>query len=89
VLWAQGRCGFDGVMGCGHHGLGEDDGAADPAGVGAGHRRRGLGSIAGCTASWARGGRHCCGLRNNVMGLGTRPALSTTALAQVGEDGSA
>jgi hypothetical protein len=30
ALWAQRRCGFDGAVGSGHRGLGEDDSAADP-----------------------------------------------------------
>jgi hypothetical protein len=68
-------------MGSGRHGLREDDSVVDPTGDGAGHRRRGLENGVGYTASWAWGGRRCCGLGNSVTGLGTRPALSTAALA--------
>jgi hypothetical protein len=52
-LWAQGRCGFDGVAGSGRRGLREDDGAADPgmvwvigiagSGTARGAQRHGLG----------------------------------------------
>jgi hypothetical protein len=39
-------------------------------GEGMGHRHCRLGNGVGCTSLWARGGRHCCGLRNDIMSLG-------------------
>jgi hypothetical protein len=45
------------------------------------------GNDAGCTTSWDRGGRHCCGLENGVVGLGTMPVWSMAPPARVWEDG--
>jgi hypothetical protein len=47
---------FDDVVGSRCRGLGEDDGAVDPGGDGAGHQHHGLRNGMGCTTSQARGG---------------------------------
>jgi hypothetical protein len=56
-------------------------------GDGVGQRHHELRNGAWCTTSWAQGRQHCCGLRNDIAGLGSVPAWSMASLAWVGEDG--
>jgi hypothetical protein len=63
ALWAQGWHGFNSVACSGHHGLGEDDGAAGPG-------TAWVDGVAGSRTVW---GAHHRGLREDdiVVGLGT------------------
>jgi hypothetical protein len=75
---ALGRHGDDGNAGSGR------STALQPRG-----RHHGLRNGTGCTASWAQGGHHCCGLENVDVGLETAPVWLTASSARVGEDGGA
>jgi hypothetical protein len=74
------------VVGSRHHRLGEDDSTTGPR-MASVISIVGSRMVRGCIASWARGGRRCCMLRNGIASLGMRPVWSMASPAQVGEDG--